>query len=331
VQVVWSREDDMTNDFYRPMAVHRLEGGLERTKAGGLEVRGWYHHVVCQSLIADAAGAEFVQALVPHAMPRAIRRLLTRTAASTFRRDVIPDMTSTEGADDLPYRIGPLRVELSTTNPGVPVGFWRSVGHSHTAFAVESFIDELADAARVDPLDLRRKLLPSDDKHRRVLDLAAAAAAWNRPLPAGVGRGVAVHKSFGSWCAMVIEVSVGDDKRVKVHRVVAAIDCGMAINPAIVRSQVESGVIYGLSAALKQQITFDRGKVVETNFHAFPLLRMHEVPEIDVQIVDSDDPPQGVGEPGVPPVAPALCNAIFAATGKRIRRLPIERALAEGW
>jgi CO/xanthine dehydrogenase Mo-binding subunit len=269
--------------------------------------------------------------MVPYAMPRAVRRMLSRTAAATFRRDVIPDMTSTEGAADLPYRVGPLKVELSSTNPGVPVGFWRSVGHSHTAFAVESFVDELAVAAGVDPLDLRRKLLPSDDPHRRVLDLAAAAAAWGRPLPAGVGRGVAVHKSFGSWCAMVIEASVDDAKRVKIHRVVAAIDCGRAINPAIVTSQVESGVIYGLSAALKQQITFDHGRVVETNFDSFPLLRMHEVPPIDVQIVESDEPPQGVGEPGVPPVAPALCNAIFAATGKRIRRLPIERALAEGW
>jgi isoquinoline 1-oxidoreductase subunit beta len=323
VQVVWTREDDLANDYYRPVVVHRLEGGVK-----GGAIAGWVHHIVGPSVVAHA-GPDFVQAIVPSRVPRATRRWLERTAGSMFNKDIIPDITSTEGADKLAYKIGAWRVELSTVDPGVPCGFWRSVGHSHTAFAVESFVDELAHAAGAEPVAFRRAML-GDGPHKRVLELAAAKAGWGTAAAAGVGRGFAVHASFGSYCAHAIDASVDGDK-VTVHRVVSAIECGTVVNPAIVRSQIESGVIYGLSAALRQEITFDHGVVAQSNFHDFPLLRMHECPEIEVHIVPSTEPPQGVGEPGVPPVAPALCNAIFAATGVRIRRLPIERALREGW
>jgi isoquinoline 1-oxidoreductase/isoquinoline 1-oxidoreductase beta subunit len=320
VQLVWTREDDIANDYYRPLYVHRLEGGVTDGA-----IAGWVHHVVGPSVVSHA-GPDFVQAIVPYRVPRATRRWLQRTAGSLFNKDLVPDVTSTEGADALAYEIGAWRVELTTVDPGIPCGFWRSVGHSHTAFAVESFVDELAHAAGKDPVDFRRAMLP-DGPHKRVLDLVAAKAAPGTP---GVGRGFAVHASFGSTCAHAIDVSV-DGARVTVHRVVSAIECGTVVNPAIVRSQIESGVIYGLSAALRQEITFDHGVVAQSNFHDFPLLRMHECPAIEVHVVPSTASPEGVGEPGVPPVAPALCNAIFAATRKRIRRLPIERALREGW
>ena len=328
VQVVWTREDDFANDFYRPTMVHRMEAGLR-----GGAIHGWRHHAVGQSIVAHA-GPDFAQAILPYRTPKAARRLVERLAGSTFRKDIIADMTSTEGADKLPYKVGPLRVDLTTVDWGVPVGFWRSVGHSHTAFAVESFVDELAHAAGADPVAFRRKLI-DDGPYKRVLELCVAKAGWGAPAvktSSGVtiGRGFAMHFSFGSYVANVIDASVDGD-RVTVHRVVSAIECGQTINPAIVRSQIESGVIYGLSAALRQEITFDHGVVQQTSFHAFPLLRMHECPALEVHIVPSVEPPQGVGEPGVPPVAPALCNAVFAATGRRIRRLPVERALREGW
>jgi CO/xanthine dehydrogenase Mo-binding subunit len=244
-----------------------------------------------------------------------------------FRSGLMPDAFATEGAHDLPYAIQNVRVELAPVETGVPIGIWRSVGHSHTAFAVESFLDELAAAARRDPYQLRRELLAEHPKQLGVLDLAAREAGWGTPLAPGRGRGIAVHFSFGSHCAQVIEASV-DRSRVRVHRVVVAIDCGFAINPDIVKAQMESCVIFGLSAALKQEITLSKGRVQQTNLHTFRMLRMHECPTIEVHIVPSKDPPQGVGEPGVPPVAAALCNAIFAATGRRIRRLPIEKELA---
>jgi isoquinoline 1-oxidoreductase beta subunit len=235
-------------------------------------------------------------------------------------------MTSVEGAADLPYAIPNLRVEYTPVETGIPVGFWRSVGHSHTAFVTECFFDELAHAAKQDPFELRRSLLAKHPRHKAVLELAAAKAGWGRALPAGVGRGIAVHESFHSYCAMVVEAAV-EGKRVSVKRVVAAIDCGRVVNPQLVAAQLESGVIFGLSAALKQQVTFKKGRVQETNFNTYRSLRMFEAPVIETHVVPSIEPPSGVGEPGVPPVAPALCNAIFAATGKRIRSLPVEVAL----
>jgi CO/xanthine dehydrogenase Mo-binding subunit len=320
VKVIWSREDDQANDWYRPMAVHRLRGSVE-----GGEIKGWLHRVVTQSILASEGG-DFAGALVPNRTSRAVRRLISTSAPRMFARGTVADKTSTEGAHDLPYAIPNLRVELTTVEVGVPVGFWRSVGHSHTAFATECFLDELIHKTGKDPFEVRRALLAKHPRHKAVLELAAQKAGWGKPLPAGVGRGIAVHASFHSFCAQVIEASV-EGKQVRVHRVVLAIDCGRVINPGLVAAQAESAVIFGLSAALEQQITFKAGRVQETNFHTYRSLRMHQCPVIETHIVPSTEEPSGLGEPGVPPVAPALCNAIFAATGKRIRTLPIAAAL----
>ena len=320
IKVIWSREDDQAHDFYRPMAVSRIKGAVD-----GHGIRAWLHRIVCQSIVANEAG-DFLGAMVPKVAPRALRRVVANASPRMMARGTLNDMTSTEGADDLPYAIPNLRVEYTPVEATVPVGFWRSVGHSHNAFVVESFFDELAHAAHKDPFELRRSLLAKHPRHLAVLERAALAAEWGKPLPAGVGRGIALHKSFESYCAQVIEASV-EGNRVRVHRVVAAIDCGRVVNPGLVAAQLESAVIFGLSAALKQQITLREGRVQETNFHTYRALRMFECPVIESHIVDSTKDPTGVGEPGVPPVAPALCNAIFAATGKRIRQLPIEGAL----
>jgi len=234
------------------------------------------------------------------------------------------DGASVEGAADLLYGIPNLRVDLHSPKIGVPVQWWRSVGHSHTGFAVEEFFDEVATAGGKDPYELRRALLASQPRLRAVLDLAAQGANWGKSLPEGIGRGIATHFSFESYVAQVAEVSVGKDGMVRVHRVVCAVDCGRTINPDIVKAQMEGGIIFGLTAALKTEITLGKGRVQQRNFHDYPMLRMFESPEIEVHIVPSTEPPTGVGEPGVPPVAAAVANAIFAATGKRVRRLPIK-------
>jgi isoquinoline 1-oxidoreductase subunit beta len=320
VKVVWSREDDQTHDWYRPMAVARMRGAA---RPGA--ITAWHQHLVSQSIVADEAG-DFVGGVVPDRTPRALRRMLADSVPRATARGVISDPTAIEGAAELPYAIANLRVEYTPVETGVPVGFWRSVGHSFNAFFTECFLDELCAVAGLDPLAARRALLARHPRHLGVLELAAAKAGWGRPLAAGVGRGLAVHASFGSYCAQVIEASL-EANRVRVHRVVVALDCGRVVNPQLVAAQVESGVVFGLSAALAQRITFRRGRVQETNFHTFRALRLHECPPIEVHVVPSEAHPSGVGEPTVPPVAPALCNALFAATGQRIRRLPIAEAL----
>jgi isoquinoline 1-oxidoreductase beta subunit len=232
------------------------------------------------------------------------------------------DPSAVEGVDDLPYEIPNLAVEYQQTDVKVPVQWWRSVGHSHTGFATECFIDELAGLARKDPLQFRRALLKKHPRHLAVLDLAAQKAGWGKPLPKDRGRGIAVHFSFESYVAQVAEVSVQEDK-IRVHRIVSVVDCGRYVNPNIIDAQLQGGAIYGASAALFQEMTFENGRLQQTNFHTFPVMRMNECPVIETHIVESNEKSGGIGEPGVPCTAPAIANAVFAVTRKRIRRLPM--------
>jgi len=232
------------------------------------------------------------------------------------------DPTSVEGATNLPYAIPNLAVDLHTTESPLPVLWWRSVGSTHNAFATEVFLDELAEAADKDPLAFRRALLAHHPRHLAVLNLAAEKAGWSTPLPPGRGRGIAVHESFRSFVAQVAEVTVGSDGALKVDRVVCAVDCGVAINPDVIAAQMEGGIGYGLSAALGEAITLKDGEVEQSNFHDYTPLRIDAMPRVEVHIVPSSEPPTGVGEPGVPPVAPAVANAVYKATGRRIRTLP---------
>jgi isoquinoline 1-oxidoreductase beta subunit len=233
------------------------------------------------------------------------------------------DALSVEGVDDSPYlkSVANRRVELHSPATGIPVLWWRSVGHSHTAFVMEGLVDELAAASGKDPVEYRRLLLKDEPRHLGVLNLAAEKAGWGTPLPQGRARGIAVHASFGSWVAQVAEVSV-ERGTIRVHRIVCAVDCGLAVNPASIHAQLESAVAFGLSAALHSRLSFKEGRVQESNFHDFPVLRLSGMPKVEVHIAASSEKPGGIGEPGVPPVAPAVANAVFALTGLRLRETP---------
>ena len=295
VQIVWTREDDMRGGYYRPMWVDRIQAGLDKQ---GMPV-AWQHTIVGQSIMMG-----------------------TTMEKATVQNGV--DVTSVEGAADQPYSIPNVRVDLHTTRGPVPVQWWRSVGHSHTAFVVETFIDECAHAAGRDPFDYRRALL--GDKHARRLGVLNLLEQKVRALPAaaaGRGRGIAVHESFGSVVGEMAEVSLQDGTP-RVHRVVVVIDCGFAVNPEMVKSQMESAVTYGLSAALYGEITFKDGVAQQSNFDGYPVIRINEAPVIEAHIVPSSAAPSGVGEPGTPPIAAAVANAVFALTQKRVRRLPMK-------
>ncbi|WP_426162315.1 molybdopterin cofactor-binding domain-containing protein [Pseudoduganella sp. R-34] len=300
IKMVWMREDDMRAGYYRPAFHHALEASL------GEDGRptAWRHRLVGQSIIAGTA------------------------FAGMMIKDGV-DAVSVEGAANLPYGIPALRVELHTpTNIGVPVLWWRSVGSTHTAYSTETFIDELASSAGQDPVAYRLALLGKHPRHAGVLKLAAEKAGWGQPLPAGAagtrrGRGIAVHESFGSFVAEVAEVTVNADGSFSVDRVVCAVDCGMVVNPDVVRAQAEGGVGFALSGALHGAITLKDGVVEQSNFHDYAPIRINEMPKVEVHIVPSAEKPTGIGEPGVPPLAPALANALAAATGKRVRSLPI--------
>ena len=292
VQVVWSREDDMRHDFYRPASYHCVQAGLD---AEG-KLTAWSHRVVAPSITIQLFGPE-------------------------ARGDEPID--AVDGAADLAYQVPNILVDYAMANTAVPIGWWRSVYNSQNPFVNESFLDEIAHAAGKDPLEFRRQLLPPDSRLRGVLELAAAKAGWGSPLPKGKGRGIAAHSCFGSWVADVAEVAVDAGGRVRVERVVCAIDCGQAVNPSIIASQLDGAVAFALTAALKSEITIEKGRAKQTDFVGFPLLRLDEMPAVEVHIVPSREAPGGVGEPGVPPVAPAVANAVFAATGKRVRRMPI--------
>jgi isoquinoline 1-oxidoreductase beta subunit len=297
VQLQWSREEDMAHDMYRPAALARCKAGLD----GAGNLTAWHVQIASGSVM--------------HSM-----------VARVGFTPMGPDKTNAEGASDVPYAFPNQRVEHALVKNGVPLGFWRSVGHSQNAFFSETFLDEVAAAAGKDPVALRRTLLADRPRHRAVLDLAVAKAGWDKPLAAGMARGVALHQSFGSIVAQIAFVSiVKTDKGTipRVHRVVCAIDCGTVIHPDIVAAQMESGVVFGLTAALYGEITVKGGAVEQKNFPDYDMLRLAAAPVVETHIVPSGAFPGGVGEPGTPPIAPAVANAVFKLTGKPVRSLPI--------
>jgi len=296
IKLQWTREDDIHGGLYRPLYVHKLEAGLD--EHGALD--GWRHVIVGQSIMGGGPFAAMVKNGI--------------------------DPTSVEGAANLPYAVPNVQVDLATTTTGVPVLWWRVVGSSHTAFAVESFIDEVAHAAGKDPYQFRRQLLEHEPRMLAVLDLAAEKAGWSSaPLAPGKGRGIAVAEAFNTYVAQVAEVTVGADGKVRVDRVVCAVDCGTPINPDIITAQMEGGIGFGLGAVLYGEISLQDGRVEQNNFDGYRVLRMNEMPRVEVHIVASTLPPTGVGEPGVAPIGPAVANALFAATGKRVQTLPFAK------
>ncbi|HEY2780652.1 MAG TPA: xanthine dehydrogenase family protein molybdopterin-binding subunit [Steroidobacteraceae bacterium] len=297
IKLQWTREDDIRGGLYRPMYFHKLEAGLNAQN----ELTGWHHVIVGQSIMAG-------------------------TIFAAGMKDGI-DSTSVEGAANIAYAIPNIAVDLSTTKAGVSVLWWRVVGSSHTTFAVETFIDEVAHAAGADPFTFRRKLLEHEPRMKGVLELAADKAGWTSgPMPKGKGRGIAVCEAFKSFVAQVAEVSVDDAGSIKVDRVVCAIDCGTAVNPDIIKAQMEGGIGFGLGAALYGAITLKDGRIEQGNFNDYRVLRMNEAPKIEVHIVPSTEKPTGVGEPGVAPIGPAVANAVFAATGKRVHVFPFSKS-----
>jgi isoquinoline 1-oxidoreductase subunit beta len=298
VKVVWTREEDIQHDLYRPYYYDRI--------AAGLDERGkpiaWKHRVTGSSILA-------------------------RWLPPAFKKGL--DEDAVEGAAEPPYALPNILVDyVRQEPPGIPTAFWRSVGPSHNIFVVESFIDELAAAAKQDPVEYRRNLLGKNPRARAVLELAAEKAGWGRPLPDGSARGVSVEFVFGCYMAQVAEVSVSKAGAVRVERVVCAVDCGTVVNPDIVRAQAEGAIIFGATAALHGEITLKNGRVEQTNFGNYRILRFNEAPVVEVHIVKSAEPPGGMGEPGTAAVAPAITNAIYAATGRRIRTLPVARQAA---
>ncbi|MBK5301079.1 MULTISPECIES: xanthine dehydrogenase family protein molybdopterin-binding subunit [Gammaproteobacteria] len=296
VKTVWAREDDIRGGYYRSAFLHRARIGLG---ADGMPM-AWKHVLVGQSILT---GTSF---------------------AATMVKDGV-DKTSVEGVADSPYLVGLAnhQVELHSPQTGISVLWLRSVGHTHTAFVMESLIDELADAAGKDPVEYRRALLKAHPRHLGVLNLAVEKANWKAPLPDGHALGVAVHESFGSYVAQVAEVSQ-DNLAIRVHRVVCAVDCGIAVNPQGIAAQMESGITFGLGFTLHSKLTFKNGQVEQSNYHDYQVLRLNEMPVVEVHIVPSSDKPGGIGEVGVPPVAPAVANAVFALTGQRLRELPLQ-------
>jgi isoquinoline 1-oxidoreductase subunit beta len=294
VKVVWTREEDIQHDMYRPMFVDRLSAGLD---AKGRPV-AWTNRFAGSSVLA-------------------------RWLPPAFNNGLDPD--TTEGAIHLVYDLANLHVEyVRVEPPGIPTAFWRSVGPSHNVFVTESFVDELAAAARQDPVAYRLALLDKTPRARAVLALAADKAGWGKPLPPRAGRGVSLQNAFHTYMAQIAEVEVAEDGTVRVRRVVCALDCGTVVNPDTVRAQIESAVMFGITAALYGEITLKNGRVEQGNFDSYQILRMNEAPEVEVHIVPSAEPPGGMGEAGTSAIVPAVTNAIFAATGKRLRRLPVD-------
>jgi isoquinoline 1-oxidoreductase beta subunit len=300
IKVLWTREDDIKGGRYRPIFVHKLRGAVD---AQG-NIVAWDQVIVGQSFMK---GSPFEAGMIKNGI----------------------DQTMVEGASTLPYEIPNLRVSAHMTDVGVPTLWWRSVGSTHTAFSTETFLDQLAEVGGVDPLTIRRKLLAKHPRHLGVIELAAEKAGWDKPLPQGRARGIAVHESFSSFVAHVVEVSMGEDGLPKVERVVVAADCGIAINPDVIAAQLEGGMGFGLSAALFASVDLEDGRVVQSNFHDYRVLRINEMPDVEVHIVPSKENPTGIGEPGTPPIAPAIANAWSKLTGQRVFTLPFAHSAAK--
>ncbi len=299
VKVIWSREDDMHHDYYRPITYIRLQAAFDANN----NPIAWKEHIVQPSLLKRLSGSLDAMGGI--------------------------DRISVDGAADLPYAIPNIRVEYTEADPGVPYGFWRSVGNSVNGYVTEAFVDEIAATQKKDPYEFRRDLLASQPRHRAVLDLVAEKSGWKTPPPAGRSRGIIVHKAFESIIGLVAEVSVNNGN-VRVHKLTCAVDCGWVVNPDTIKAQMEGGLLYGMSAALKSGITIRNGRTVESHFGDYQVVRHNEAPQIDVYLVRSTENPGGIGEPSTAPIAGAIANAVFAATGKRVYTLPIKAEALRG-
>jgi len=318
VKVFWTREEDIQHDQYRPAFYNVVEAGLDKN---GMPM-GWRHLLIGPAIL-DGMIEMLGPSVMPTWLPGPLKNLGAKVATPIAQWKLSGEAAAL-GAATMAYDIANIRVEYIKDDPGIPVGPWRGVGSTRNAFVVESFIDEIAAASGKDPFDLRFELLRKAPKRRGALKLAATKAGWGKKPPEGIFRGIAVHDFHHTACAMVVELSVGRDGNVKVHRVICAVDCGIVINPELVEAQMAGGIAFGLTATLKSSVSIKNGRVEQSNFDDFPLLRMDEMPKVEVHIVPSTDPPTGIGEVPVPPIAPAVTNAVFAATGKRLRTIPID-------
>lgn len=318
VQLIWSREDDTQHDLYRPASLAKFDIGLNKDGT----INSWNVKRVGPNIMPYMMD-EAVDAMAPGFMPNAMVDWLSKRGYGLFDGWVV-DPSSIEGLFE-DYDSPNKQVSHVTIDPGLPLGFWRSVGHSYSGFFKESMMDEVAANQKQDPVAYRLKHLKNNPRLAHALEIAASKSGWGKPLASGHFHGVATHMSFGSYVAQVAEVSIKDNK-IQVHKVTCAIDCGTAVNPDVIKAQMEGGIIFGLTAALYGEITLKDGAVEQTNFHTYQMLRMNESPEFDVHVVQSNEAPTGVGEPGLPPIAAAVANAVFAATGKRLRSLPLKLA-----
>ncbi len=318
IKLVWSREEDTQHDLYRPATLHKINAALDEK---GMPL-AWDHQIVAPNImdwyIWDASPAMFPWS------PKFMYSTLGKVGLLTAGTPVTPaDTSAYEGADDIPYVFPAIEVRHTKADAGIPISYWRSVGHSHTAFAIESMVSELAEQAKVDEYEFRKQLLSNSPRTLGVLEKVAQIGRWGRKTGTNVHQGIAVHKSFGSYVAEMVELKI-ENGEIKLLKVFCVIDCGLVVNPDIVTMQMESCIIFGATAALYGEITLQDGKVQQSNFHDYPMMRMNQAPEIEVFIIDSDESPTGVGEPGLPPLAPAIASALYKATNKRFRDLPFK-------
>ena len=318
VKLIWTREEDMQHDSYRPASINAMTAVLDENN----RLVAWRHRVVGPDQALHVF-PPMIPAMMPVWMPKFMKNWVGSLVKGSLGRRLLAGRMLMSGAGPLPYNIPNVKVEYIYADPGIPVGFWRSVANSSNGFVVDAFLDEVALAADKDPFEFRLELLGDNPRLRNMLVKATDLAGWGKDLPEGHFQGLATHDFHHTLIAMVVEISLNDLGEVKVRRVVCAVDCGLVVNPKTIELQMESGIVFGLTATLKSAVTFKGGRTEQSNFDDFPILRMPEMPKVDVIIAQNREKPTGIGEVGVPPVAPAIANAIFAATGKRIRKLPI--------